>query len=323
VAEGDHRKVETVLGPVDDDQLGVVLVHEHVMVDWIGAELTTPARYNPHEIVEAALPYLEQARDLGVQTLLDCTPAFLGRDVSVLQLLAQKTGLHILTNTGLYGAMDDRFVPAYAFETSAESLAEAWIQEWEQGIDGTGIRPAFMKIGVDPGPLSPIDRKLVEAAAITHRATGLNIHSHTTEAEAGRSQLELLEALDVPLEAFVWVHAHNIDDLETLADAATRGAWIELDGVAPDTVDHHAELVVELNAQGHLDRLLLSHDAGCYQVGEPGGAPESFRGYNTISTTLLPELINRGMKDHEMRKLLVDNPRRLLAAGNESIAPGG
>src|SRR5688572_27839221 len=147
MAQSDHRKVETVLGPVDYDQLGVVLVHEHVMVDWIGAELTTPARYNPHEIVEAALPYLEQARQVGVQTLLDCTPAFLGRDVSVLQLLAQKTGLHILTNTGLYGAMDDRFVPAYAFEKSAESLAKAWIQEWEHGINGTCIRPAFMKIG--------------------------------------------------------------------------------------------------------------------------------------------------------------------------------
>jgi phosphotriesterase-related protein len=112
VAEGDHRKVETVLGPVDPDQLGVVLVHEHVMVDCIGAELTTPARYDLKEIVEAALPYLEQARQVGVETLLDCTPAFLGRDVSVLQLLAQKRGLHILTNTGIYGAMDDRFVPA-------------------------------------------------------------------------------------------------------------------------------------------------------------------------------------------------------------------
>lgn len=157
------------------------------MVDWIGAEQTTPGRYDFHEVVEAALPYLERARQVGVQTLLDCTPAFLGRDVAVLQFLAQKTGLHILTNTGIYGAMDASFVPAYAFETSAESLAEAWIQEWEQGIDGTGILPAFMKIGVDPGPLSPIDRKLVETAAITHRATGLNIHSHTTDAEAGRA----------------------------------------------------------------------------------------------------------------------------------------
>jgi phosphotriesterase-related protein len=308
-----HQQVETVLGSVGADELGVVLVHEHVMVDWIGAAFTSPARYNRDEIVELALPYLQQARELGVQTVVDCTPAYLGRDVGVLQLLAQKAGLHLLTNTGIYGAMDDRYVPAYAFEVSTASLAEAWIQEWEQGIDGTGIRPAFMKIGVDAGPLSSIDAKLVEAAAITHQATGMKIHSHTTDAEAGLSQLDLLESLDVPLDAFVWVHAQNVDDVDILAAAADRGAWIELDGVAPDTIDRHAESVMELTNRGHVDRLLISHDAGCYQVGEPGGAPESFRGYDAIFSLLIPDLIKRGMNDDVIRALLVNNPRQLLA----------
>jgi len=307
-----QREVETVLGPVDTDELGVVLVHEHVLVDWIGAELTSPDRYNPDEIIGLVRPHLQRARDLGVRTLLECTPAYLGRDVRVLERLARATGLHILTNTGFYGAMDDLFIPAYAFETSAASLAESWIREREEGIDGTAIRPAFMKIGVDPGPLSPIDAKLVEAAAITHQATGMSIHSHTSDAAAGLAQLELLEALGVSLDAFVWVHAHNVDHVDVLAGAASRGAWIELDGVAPETVARHAELVMELAERGHLGRLLLSHDAGCYQIGEPGGAPDSFRGYDTVATALVPDLISRGLKDDEIRTLLVDNPRILL-----------
>jgi len=308
-----QRQVETVLGPLDADQFGVVLVHEHVLVDWIGAQLTSPERYNPDDVVSMALPYLQNAYDLGVRTLLECTPAYLGRDVRVLERLARATGLNLLTNAGLYGAMDDLFVPAYAFETPAASLAETWIQEREEGIDGTGIRPAFMKIGVDAGPLSPIDAKLVEAAAITHKATGMKIHSHTSDAAAGLAQLELLEALGISLDAFVWVHAQNVEDVAVLAGAADRGAWIELDGVAPETVARHAELVMELAERGHLGRLLLSHDAGCYQIGEPGGAPESFRGYDTVSTALVPDLIGRGMKDDEIRTLLVDNPRLLLA----------
>lgn len=308
-----RQQVETVLGPVDADELGVVLVHEHVLVDWIGAELTSPERYKPDDVVSLALPYLQRAYDLGVRTLLECTPAYLGRDVRVLETLAHATRLNILTNTGFYGAMDDLFVPAYAFETSAASLAETWIAESKEGIDGTAIRPAFMKIGVDAGPLSPIDTKLVEAAAITHQATGMAIHSHTSDAAAGLAQLELLEALGVPLDAFVWVHANNVDDVDVLAGAADRGVWIELDGVAPDTVARHVELVTELAEWGHLGRLLLSHDAGCYQIGEPGGAPESFRGYETVSTALVPELFGRGMNDDEIRTLLVDNPRRLLA----------
>ena len=79
------------------------------------------------------------------------------------------------------------------------------------------------------------------------------------------------------------------------------------------TVARHAEFVMELAGRGHLGRLLLSHDAGCYKIGEPGGAPESFRGYDTVSIALVPDLIGRGMKDDEIRTLLVDNPRLLLA----------
>jgi phosphotriesterase-related protein len=223
--------------------LGVTLVHEHVLVDWIGADRTTPDRYDRDEVVAVALPHLERARELGVRTLFDCTPAYLGRDVRVLERLARETGMHILANTGYYGAADDRYVPAHAHEASAEELAATWVREREQGIDGTGIRPAFMKIGVDPGPLSPIDGKLVEAAAIAHHATGMAIHSHTGDSVAGLAQLDLLERRGVPLDRFVWVHAQNAGDVAILIGAAERGAWIELDGVAPGTVQRHAELV--------------------------------------------------------------------------------
>ena len=39
------------------------------------------------------------------------------------------------------------------------------MREFEEGIDGTGIRPGFIKIAVNPGPLIPIQQKMVRAAA--------------------------------------------------------------------------------------------------------------------------------------------------------------
>lgn len=305
--------VETVLGPVPADELGVTLIHEHILVDWIGAEQTSPDRYDADAVVALVLPYLRAAHELGVRTLVDCTPAYLGRDVRVLERLADASGLNILTNTGYYGAADDRFVPPSAYERPAEALAEDWIREREDGIDGTGIRPAFMKIGVDAGPLSAIDTKLVEAAAIAHHATGMAIHAHTADATAGLAELAILEARGVPLDAFVWVHAQIVDDVDVLARVAERGAWIELDGVAPDTAARHAELVMGLAERGHLGRLLVSHDAGSYTVGEPGGAPDKFRGYDTIFRQLIPELRARGMPGDGIQTLLVDNPRAVLA----------
>jgi phosphotriesterase-related protein len=306
-------RVQTVLGPVEPGDLGIALVHEHVLVDWIGAELTSPARYDADDVMALVLPYLTRARDVGIRTLVECTPAYLGRDVRVLARLAEASRLHIITNTGLYGAAEDRFVPAYAFEATAEALAEGWIAEWRDGIDGTGVRPAFMKIGVDAGPLSSIDTKLVEAAAITHLVTGLRIHAHTGDAVAGLAELDLLESRQVSPDAFVWVHAQNVDDLDVLAGVAARGAWIELDDVAPANVERRAGQVAALAARGHLARVLVSHDAGAYTVGEPGGAPDGFRPYDTVMTELVPSLRSLGMGEAEVRTLLVDNPRTVLA----------
>jgi hypothetical protein len=73
------------------------------------------------------------------------------------------SGLYILSNTGYYGANHDKHLPPHAFAESAEQLAARWIREWEHGIDDTGIKPAFVKIGVDAGPLSTIDAKRAEA----------------------------------------------------------------------------------------------------------------------------------------------------------------
>jgi len=305
--------VETVLGPVAADELGVTLVHEHILVDWIGAEQTSPDRYEAEAVIDVVLPYLREVGELGVRTIVDCTPAYLGRDVRVLQRLAEASGLNILTNTGYYGAADDRFVPKSAYERPAQALADDWIREQREGIDGTGIRPAFMKIGVDAGPLSEIDAKLVEAAAIAHKATGLAIHAHTSDATAGLAELGILETRAVPLDAFVWVHAQTVDDVEVLAGVAARGAWVELDGVAPETLVRHAELVMGLAERGHLGRVLVSHDAGSYTVGEPGGAAEKFRGYDLIARELVPDLRARGLPEEGIRALLVENPRALLA----------
>jgi phosphotriesterase-related protein len=154
-------------------------MHEHVLVDFVGADQVSRARYDADHAFHTILPHLQQARELGCETLVECTPAFLGRDAALLKRLADASGVRILTNTGYYGAAQDKHLPPHAFTESAEQLAARWIGEFESGIDGTQVKPAFMKIGVDQAPLSEVDAKLVRAAALTHRQTALPIASHT------------------------------------------------------------------------------------------------------------------------------------------------
>ena len=158
--------VQTATGAIPAARLGLTLMHEHVLVDFIGADQVSPQRYDANHAFTTVLPHLLQARKNGVNTLVECTPAYLGRDVTLLKRLSEASGLHILSNTGYYGAAKDKHLPRAAFTESAEQLAARWTREFERGIDGTSIKPAFMKIGVDEAPLSDVDRKLVLAAGI-------------------------------------------------------------------------------------------------------------------------------------------------------------
>jgi phosphotriesterase-related protein len=257
------------------------------------------------------LPYLQRVRAAGCDTLVECTPAYLGRDVRLLARLSRASGVQILTNTGYYGAANDKHLPAHAFTETAEQLAARWRREHEGGIDGTSIRPGLMKIGVDGAPLSEVDAKLVRAAALAHRATGLPIASHTGSGSAALEELDILEAAGVGASSFIWVHAQSERDPALHARVARRGAWVEFDGVSPDSVARHVELVAGMKAQGLFGRVLVSQDAGWYHVGEPGGG--RFRPYDTLFTEFVPALKAAGIGAEDVSRLLVAHPRAALA----------
>lgn len=304
------RQIQTVTGPIAADRLGLTLMHEHVLVDFVGADRVSASRYNDEEVFKTVLPYLQQVRKLGCDTLVECTPAYLGRDPRLLRRLSAAAGLRILSNTGYYGAARDKHLPAHAFKETAEQLAERWIREATQGIDGTSIKPAFMKIGVDGSPLSKVDATLVRAAAITHRATGLPIASHTTSGAAAIEQLDILQQAGVPGSAFIWVHAHAERDGAFHVRAAQRGAWVEFDGLSDATLARHVELVNVMKEEGLLESVLISHDAGWYRVGEPAGG--KFRPYDTLFTAFIPALRKAGFGAFDVRQLLIANPRAAL-----------
>jgi phosphotriesterase-related protein len=304
------QRVLTVKGPVPAADLGTTLVHEHVLVDFVGADKASRARYDADEAFRVALPHLVAVKERGARALVECTPAWLGRDPALLRRLSEASGLHIVTNTGYYGAGQDKYLPLHAFDESAERLAERWTAEWRDGIEGTGIRPGFIKTGVDPGPLSDVDRKLVAAAALCHRQTGLRIHCHTGDGRAAMDILSVLgEARESP-SAYVWVHAQNEKDRALHLRAAAAGAWIELDGVSEESLDAHVGAVMDLALKGHLRRVLVSQDAGWYHVGEAGGG--RFRPFTFLLDGFVPALLRTGLAEADVRTLLVDNPARAL-----------
>lgn len=304
-------RIMTVRGPIDAQKLGLTLMHEHIQVDFIGADRVSRDRYNADEVFRTVLPHLRRIRELGCRAFVDCTPNWLGRDALLLERLSRASGLHIITNTGYYGARNHQFLPAHVAQETPEQLAARWISEFNQGIDGTRIRPGFIKIGVDAGPLSELNAKIVSAAALTHLKTGLTIGAHTGDGRAAMQQLDLIEKHGVSPEAFIWIHAQSEKDSKYHLEAAKRGCWVEFDGVSPASIERHVELVAKMRETGSLDRVLISQDAGWYHIGEPGGG--NFRAYDGIITSFVPALRDAGFSRAGIDQLLIGNPGRALA----------
>lgn len=299
--------VMTVMGELRAGSLGKTLHHEHILVDFIGADSTGYHRWNRDSVADKVLPYLLEIKKLGYHTLVECTPAYLGRDPELLRILSQKADINILTNTGYYSAVGSKYLPAHAIEETAEELASRWIKEAQNGIEDTGVLPGFIKISVENQSLEPIHKKIVGAAALTHKATGLVIMSHTGNAVPAFQQLEVLEEYGVHPSAFIWTHAQSEKDFARHAEAAGQGVWVAFDGFSAEQAGRYADFAMRMKKHGYLNKLLFSHDAGWYKPGEPGGG--DFRGYTDVENYLVPELRKVGLSQQDIYQLFVLNPK--------------
>lgn len=313
------REVMTVRGRIQARKMGFTLTHEHILANFQSYEESAraPLTYDRDNVARKMLPYLSRIASLGCRTFVDATAVGLGRDPLLLRQMSERSGLHILTATGNYAANQFHQLPPYVFEDSEEALAQRWIREWTEGIDGTDVRPGFIKLGFNGGPLSDVERKLIRAGARAHRATGLTIGAHTGLATAAFEELAELESLGVHPSAWIWIHAQNEKDLARHQQAARRGAWISLDGVQPESVNEHADRIMALRDSGHLRRVLVSQDAGWYWVGQADGG--KVRAYDTVFTELIPALRNRGLGQTEIDTLFVENPANAFAIGVKTL----
>lgn len=301
--------IMTVNGKLAVEAMGLTLTHEHLF-SIFGLDAEDNTEYNIEELLATVVPFLRQAKSAGCKTIIDCTAAYFGRNPGILKTLSQKSGINILTNTGIYGAANGRYIPQYAHTETAEKIANRWIDEWKNGIGGTGIRPGFMKLGFNSGPLSVIDKKLMQAAAITHLASGLTIAAHTANnPESAFEQLNILKTNKVSPSAWIWTHAHDVPDNEPLFKAAKMGAWISFDGYRKEKHEIFLQGVQAMKTSGYLDRVLLSHDGNGYP--QKGRMPSRLT--IDLLTDFLPALLGSGFTRADIHQLTIINPSKAFA----------
>jgi phosphotriesterase-related protein len=315
-----EAQVQTVNGLMPTGQMGTTLIHEHVFLDWSGADSIQPEAWDNEAAFQAIIPFLTEVKSKGVTTILECTPNYLGRNPALLKRLSDATGIQFLTNTGYYGAVDNKYLPQKAFDLTAEEIASIWIKEYQAGLDDTGIKPGFIKISVNSDSiLSNIHKKLVKAAAITHLRTGLTIVGHTGPEKPAMAQVKILAENGVAPQAFVWTHAQQ-GTMKSHIELAKLGVWVSLDGMgwmAPDstqdpnaqTLSKYLDMIENFKTNDQLSNLLISHDAGWY-THNPAEGQQRFKPYTPIFDRVIPGLKERGFTDEDIDQLLVRNPQR-------------
>jgi len=197
-----------------------------------------------------------------------------------------------------------------------DSLADELVAEITDGVGDTGVRPGIIgEIGTDKPWVSAQEERVHRAAARASRRTGLAITTHSVLSAVGLDQLRIFEDEGVDPARVVVGHADSYPRLDHYLTIVERGASVEFDflGMAFTPAERHGEgriveLLCELLARGHGERVLLSQDV-CHdaQLQRYGG-----NGYAYLARAFLPRLRAAGVSDGEIETMTVANPRRLL-----------
>lgn len=308
------RWLQTVKGPVSVEALGLILPHEHLFTDPRGPLAPGYAQADPEAVARVMTPYLAAAHAAGVTALVECSTGGVGRNVAVLQRLAESALVHIVAPTGVYR---EAFVPPSLREMSVEALADLWVRDLIEGIEGSPVRAGFLKMAVSDEGITPLEARNLKAAARASRATGAAIASHTIGGVNVQREMDILEAEGLDMRRFIWVHAGVESDPAFHLEAARRGAYVEFDtiGASWQTQEALVEYTLALIEAGYAEHILLSHDAGWYDPSQPDGRPTGgdFRGFTVLVDEFIPALRARGVTDDLVRLITVTNPARAFA----------
>jgi len=318
------QAIQTVTGSCRPADLGLTLMHEHLLIGWPGWDADTAAApADRREEKRICIDHLQELKALGVSALVDPCPIDLGRDVELAAEVSQATGVHIVCATGLYKE-EAGAAPYFKFRgalgDSTSEMVEIFIKEVTEGIGSTGIKAGVIKVATGPHQITPYERTVITAAARAHRATGAPITTHTDEGTMGREQLEILAAEGVDPARVVIGHSCGSADLRYHLDLLDRGAYLGFDRfgleiLQPDRLRLAA--LIGLLGIGFERQIVLSHDTVWCWRGRPLPVPAAQMAPlwdpRHVLQHIVPALRDAGVGQDKIDAMLVENPRRYFA----------
>jgi phosphotriesterase-related protein len=341
-------QVQTVLGAIATEDLGVTLPHEHLLIDF-GVMFAEPAAASDKGRAWAPvsldnLGWVRQnfnanldnlrltdervARDeillfkhAGGRTVVDPTPRSLARDPQALARIARATGLNVVMGAGYYVAASH---PGDMDRRTLDELVREIVADVTAGVGTTGVRSGLIgEIGCT-WPWTDNEKKVVRAGVLAQRETGAPLMIHPGRHPTAPMEIaELVQKEGGDLRRTIMCHiCRTIADVRAVIDLAQTGIWLEYDLFGLETSYYpynpgfdmpndggRMAHVLALIEAGHRDQVLMSHDIA-YKTAlvKYGG-----HGYHHLLVNVVPRLRAKGLDDGGLRRLLVENPARAFA----------
>lgn len=317
-------QVQTTRGAIDSRQLGVTLMHEHVFVLDTEILQNYPEEWGEDRSrIADAVKRLNDLKAKGVDTIVDLTVIGLGRYIPRIQQIARQTEINIIVATGIYTYQN---APLYfhfrgpgTVLGGPELMVDMFVRDITEGIAGTSVRAGILKCATDePGVTKDIER-ILRATAQAHRRTGVPISTHThARKRVGLDQQRIFREEGVDLSRVVIGHSGDTTELDYLEEVIGNGSYIGMDRFGIDTIlsfEDRVNTVAEMCKRGHAGKMVLSHDAACYNHWLPERPLPAMLprwNYLHIHNDVIPALKQKGVTDEHLQTMLVENPRKIF-----------
>jgi phosphotriesterase-related protein len=288
-------------------------MHEHVFTRSPGVFEAWPHLWDREAEVQRAVATLRELKSNGVDTIVDLTTVDLGRDVEMVREVARQTDLNIVMCTGVW-----RYPPRYFQNGRPDPIADLFVKDIEEGMNGGEVRAAIIKLATEP-EVDDLNRTMLQAGARAHRRTGVPISTHhDVKTRCGLAQQDVFVSEGVDLSRVVIGHSGDSDDIAYLESIINRGSYIGMDRFGLDfflPTAKRVETVARLCELGHADRMVLSHDTNCFMdTIPPATRAERMPNWHYLHITkdILPALRAAGVSDDQIRQMTEENPRRVF-----------
>jgi phosphotriesterase-related protein len=200
----------TTLGRRAAHELGMILPHEHIFVDLGPIEAESYRHAQAEDVVAAVEPEIRKIQALGVTALVECTPVGVGRRADIDRAVSEATGLPVVVPTGIYR---EPWVPAWAHAAAEEEVRDWMLGELTGEIEESGVQAAWIKLSAGDDGITPVEAKILRAAAQAGAATQAVIGSHTIRGRVVADQIEILERAGYSAQRFIWIHTQAEPDI--------------------------------------------------------------------------------------------------------------